>query len=455
MALDYTGAQKGLFRHLGKLIKHYNQFKTDATDGSTGLDADRKEIFDVFEVGDMELVLDGLPTAFERWKAEYVERRRVLASYALARLQDRDTVLTEIGATSSDASEVVAKLIQQMVADSQTVAASTVTLGSVSAGGGNAGNGTVLTTKALDGYSSPGGREGITYRAQAAYKGRDSELSVPSETMVLDCAGSDLAGQGLVTFNWYGKVPDPNGQFGIAAEGSGSIGVVTEVHDASLLTNGDFEDFSNPDEPDNWTIESGTAGTHVNENSTAANVAHGAKSLELAGDGEQSDIKLSQTVSAETVNAERRYVVTAEIKADASIAAGTLTIQFEGTGYTPGTGEKIEIAPGSLPTSFELHHFFVTIPRAIPSDFKLVLKWSGTPTSGKKVYLDDLALAPVSYGGGVGVAAVRGTAAFARGDRFTFTVANSEGVIQRAFRQMFGIQLPSSGSPTIADSLAT
>jgi len=168
MALDYTGAQKGLFRHLGKLIKHYNQFKTDATDGSTGLDADRKEIFDVFEVGDMELVLDGLPTAFERWKAEYVERRRVLASYAPARMQDRDAVLTEIGATSSDASEVLGKLIQQMVDHSETVAESTVTLGSVTAGGGNAGNGTVLTTKVLDGYSSPGGREGITYAAQPA-----------------------------------------------------------------------------------------------------------------------------------------------------------------------------------------------------------------------------------------------------------------------------------------------
>src|SRR5688572_10541038 len=99
MALDYTGSSLGLFRHLGKLIKHFNQFRTDAMDGTTGLEADRDQITDAFDAGDLEGVIDGLASAYDRWKVEYVDRRATLARYMLARLQDRITVLDEIGAT--------------------------------------------------------------------------------------------------------------------------------------------------------------------------------------------------------------------------------------------------------------------------------------------------------------------------------------------------------------------
>jgi hypothetical protein len=38
--LVYDGTN-GVFTHIGKLIKHYNQFRTDATHATTGLDKDR------------------------------------------------------------------------------------------------------------------------------------------------------------------------------------------------------------------------------------------------------------------------------------------------------------------------------------------------------------------------------------------------------------------------------
>lgn len=457
MALDYTGSSLGLFRHLGKLIKHFNQFRTDAMDGTTGLEADRDQITDAFDAGDLEGVIDGLAGAYSRWKVEYVDRRATLARYMLARLQDRITVLDEIGATSADASEILERLIDQMIADSQTVLASSVTLGSVSAGGGNVGNGTVLTTKVLDGYSSPGGRAGLFYQAHPAYKGLNSQLAVASETMSVQCVEDDYANEGVVTFEWRGKLADQNGQYGIDTDGSGTIGNVTEIHEttADIVTNPDFEDFTTPNIPDGWTIDSGTAGTHVFSNATASHIAHGSKSLRFVGDGAQASIKVSQAISSSVVNTNRRYALTAQVKADASIGAGTLTIQFEGTGYTPGASEKISIAPGSLPTSMTLQTCLLTMPASIPSDFKLVVKWDGTPTNAKNLYIDDLGLAPVSYGGGVGVVIVRGTTLFAKRDKFTFTVANSEGVFQKAFRQIFGVQLPSDASPTIADSLAT
>jgi hypothetical protein len=63
---------------------------------------------------------------------------------------------------------------------------------------------------------------------------------------------------------------------------------------------------------------------------------------------------------------------------------------------------------------------------------------------------------PAVYHGGVAAAVVPGASRFAAGDRFTFTVSNdAAGVIQEAFRKNYGVQLPSSGAPTIADALAT
>jgi hypothetical protein len=455
MSLDYTGSSLGLFRHLGKLVKHFNQFQDDAMDGSTGLEADRDEITDAFDAGDLEGVIDGLASAYDRWKVEYVDRRATLARYMLARLQDRITILDEIGATSLDASEILYRLIDQMTADSQTVLSSSVTLGSVSAGGSNVGNGTVLTTKVLDGYSSPGARSGLFYRAHPAYNGLNSELAVASETMTVQCVEDIYDNQGVVTFEWRGKLSDQAGQYGIDTDGSGTIGNITEIHETTtdIVTNADFEDFTTPNIPDGWTIDSGTAGTHVKSNTS--NVAHGSTSLQLVGDGAQATIKVAQAIASNVVNTNRCYALTAQVQADASIGAGTLTIWFEGTGYTAGASEKISIAPGSLPTSMTLETCLITMPASIPSDFKLVVKWDGTPTNAKNVFIDDIGLAPVSYGGGVGIAIVRGTTPFTKRDKFTFTVANSEGVFQKAFRQIFGVQLPSAGSPTIADGLAT
>ena len=69
--------------------------------------------------------------------------------------------------------------------------------------------------------------------------------------------------------------------------------------------------------------------------------------------------------------------------------------------------------------------------------------------------MDDVAFGPVTYGAGAGVVAVRGSTPFVRNDRFTVSVANTEGIVQAFFRRVFGVQLPSDGSPTIADSVAT
>lgn len=446
MAITYSN----LFGSLGKLIKYFNAAKSSAD----GVDATTQAILGAFESEDQQLAVDGLSSALEGWKNQYAGRRATLARYMLQRLQDKATVLTEIGAVTTNPDEILTKLIAQMTADSQTVNASSISLGSVTAGSGNVGNGTVLVTKVLDGVTSPGTVSGAYLRPQSAYKGLDSELAV-SETMKLACSADsfqDRLTEGAESFTWTGAPAID--LYGVGTEGSGAVGAVTGLHSYSLLSNTDFENFTS-NVPDSWTRDAGVAGTNIYSEGTEK--YHGTYGLRFKGDGTATSIQISQAPATGTITANKRYAVTLRYKADSTIAAGAFTVQFEGTGYTAGSSEKISISAGSLATSWTLASFFVNIPANIPSDFKLVIKWTGTPTSNKNLYIDDLAFGPVTYGGGLGVVAVRGSTPTQRGDAWTFTVANTEGVVQKAFRQIFGVQLPSNAAAgeTIADSVAT
>ena len=443
-----------LFADLGKLIKHYDLQKTDGTN----LAADLQDILDEFQDASQDLAIEGLAEEFEGFEQEYAGRRGVLAGYALKRLQDRTSVLVEIGAVSTSADEILSRLIDSLALSSDSVNASAVTLGSTTAVSGNVGNGTVITTKTLDGATSPGSLSGVSFAVHRRNANRDTELASPSETMRLECVADSFrngATEGSEQFAWSGG-PSIS-QHGIDSEGSGDIGGIQAIHANALLANLDFEDFTTADTPDSWTIVAGTVGTHINEETGGSNVYHGDSSLNFLGDGAQASISVSQALAAGVVQAGKAYCVTVRVKASATIAAGALTIQFEGTGYTASSTEKISVAAGSLPTSWTLYSFIVVMPATMPEDMALVVKWTGTPTNAKNLWVDDIGFGPVNYGGGVGAVVVRGATPFVFGDKFTFTVANTEGVIQRFFRRVFGYQLPSDAASgeTIADSVAT
>lgn len=449
MALTYTGTD-GLFTHLGKLVKHYNLLKTDATNLST----DRDEILDAFQASDKDASIDGLISVYERWKAEYAARRGELGAFALTRLQDKDSVLDEIGAATTDQDEILRKLLEAMDADSATVNESSVAIGSVTVDTDNAGGGKILTTDVLDGVTSPGSVNDVPFPAQFKYNGLTTELA-SSETftfrVVADSFHDDVA-EGSEEIVWEGKLPDE--QHGVGEDGSGAIATIQPVHasTADHLTNADFETFTS-DIPDDWDLVSGAAGTNVMA-SGSTHADHGSDALLFQGDATASSIEIKQNIASAEVVGRKRYCLAVKLKRD-SATTGTLTIQFEGAGYTPGTSEKISVAVSGLSTSYQLHHFFVTMPALIPSDFRIVIRWDGgTPGAAEKVYVDDLALGPVYYGGGIGVVAVRDSNPFVREDRYEVTVTNTESVFQAFFRRVFGVQLPSSSTPSIADSLA-
>jgi hypothetical protein len=339
--------------------------------------------------------------------------------------------------------------------DSATVNESSVSVGAVTTDSDNAGGGVILTTDVLDGATSPGSINGVPLPSQVKYNGLTTELCAPSQKFTLrvtaDSFHDDLD-EGSEEIAWEGSLPDEAD--GVGEEGSGYIASIQPVHASTedVISNADFETFTG-DIPDGWNLVGGAATTNVAAAGTS-NSAHGSDALLYKGDASATSIEIKQDVAGTAIVARKRYCVTVKLKRD-SATTGTLLIQFEGTGYTAGGSEKISVAVSSLGTSYALDHFFVTMPALIPSNFRLVIRWSGgTPGSAEKVYIDDLGIGPVYYGGGFGLVAVRDSNPFVREDRYHLTVTNTEGVFQSFFRRALGIQLPSSATPSIADSLA-
>ena len=448
MAVNYDD----LFQDLGKLVKHYNLFTADAQ----ALAADMDEILDEFQDTDQDVAAAGLTEGYEGWESQYAGRKAFLAAIAEARLLDRTTVAEEVGAKSNSISDVLFALIDRMTTDSETVKETTVSFGSVAAAGTGGGSekGTVLRSIVLDGVQPPGA--GVL--PHRAYKSINSYLTV-AETIHVECIGDSFEGgvtEGAEQFRIYGDTLDPNGVHGTSAdEGSGDLGSITAVHSevGQYIDNPDFEDFAVAHTPDSWTL-TGTAGTHIAEDASSEDYYHGTSSIRMDGNGSTATIKLSQAIDNTKVIANQMYVVTARYKASASISAGTFTVQFSGTGYTPGATEKSAIAPGALATSWTLIHFFVVMPGQIPSDFALDLQWTGTPTTLKSLWIDDIGMKAADYRGGHAVAVVRGSNEFQVGDRYSYTVTPTEGVFSKFFRKVFRVQLPGTGSPTNLDSWA-
>lgn len=451
MALDYTGANTGIFVRGGKVTKYVNSRLATAT---TTLPAELKAIADPFEAADYTGQISNLYSDYDGFKANVTRERQTLAAYWDNILTDRATVLSQINVPTADTTAVLPELIRQMNTDSASVKANTVTIGSVTANASNKGNGTVVLSKLLDGYNAPI-QGGIVV---VDYAGLNSELACPSETMTFTCT-SDSSRDGLTVgqerFSWVGGIQGDKLDY--LTEGSGTGPGLVAAGDSTLISNANFETWSS-NTPGSWTITSGTAGTHVLQQTTAANVYRGSSSLQLKGDGALAAITLTQALSAGVMLGRRLYNVSARVKASAASGTGALTIQFTGTGYTASSTEKISITAGSMPTSFTLYNFFIVTPAVLPSDWTLSISNSGTPGASSNVYVDCLVPVECTYHGGVAAVVIPGSSAFAANDRFTVSITNdAAGTFQEFFRKWYGVQLPSNGagSETIANSLAT
>jgi hypothetical protein len=450
MAFDYDTNPTGVFFRAGKLLKYINSRLARAT---TDLPAELKAIADPFESADYTSIISGIFADYDSMQASVTNERTRLASWIDATLTDVPTVLRQITVANvldGQIGTVVPALHRQMIADAKTVNRSTVTIGATTALASNQGNGTILTTKLLDGYNPP--VQGASTILE--YAGLDSELAVPSETMLLECV-ADSARDGLTEgserFSWTGGIAGQKLDF--ATEGSGTGPSLTAGGNSTLVSGGNFETWSS-NVPSGWTVDAGTSGVNVLQDTTAAKVYRGSSSAKLVGDGATVTITLGQAVSG--MSSRRLYCVSFRALASAAAGTGTLVAKFTGTGYVASATEQVSVLAGAMPVAYTLYNFWIVTPAVIPSDWRLTVSNGGTPGAGSNVWIDSLSVQEGTYHGGIAAAVVPGSSRFVAGDRLTFTVANNAaGVFQEGFRKMYKVQLPSSGAPTIADALAT
>lgn len=471
MALSATEYQD-LFEGIGRLVKAMNQFRDMAgsynspvpdlvellTNASTGIAPKFAEIgrYDA---------LDGIVGEFERYRDEASRWAESLANWSDVLINDSEVIHPKLPGLPPNPSiqDVLAELIRDMNREAEYLAASTVLAAVSGTESGNNGNGTVLLTKFLDGVSNPS----PGFAAHEDYNDVGSQLSV-TETMTLECvsdSSSNNRPEGEEVWRLKGQ-PSSGFTFGWRPEGSGVDMSLRTLNSEQIISNKDFENWSSAGAPLSWILDSGTAATHVIKETDAAQIYRGDAALKLVGNGSLASIQLSQPVRQGQIRPNRMYVLSCFVKGNASLAQGSLTIQFEspsgaytaGSTTTGGVNEQIVMNAAALQaqTSYGIEHFFFIAPPVIPDDLELVIKLTGTPTNAQPIRIDSLAFGPVTYANGVGFAVVAGSNRWLRGDRVYVAVNNNNaGIFQDFFKRQYRIQLPTDASPTIANSLAT
>lgn len=428
MAVDYTT----LFTRLGRFVYWTNailDYQLTTLLASNGVFDDVND-----EYTARPDLLSGYYAAVDQMAASQAAWIGQFQNYTNKLLAD---LQAELNTQSSDAASILAALSVRMVADSATIKANTITSPSISAGGSNVGTGSLVATK-------------------TNYTGVDDERII-SEVVAVTCVSDRFSGvsAGAEAFQIVGY-PKQDAKRGDKTRGSGGPATIV-LADASAnnkVSNGSFDSFTS-NVPASWTIDAGTAGTHVLSESTTTQRS-GATSLKLAGNGVTTTITLSQSLATKLFS-RKQYGAGIWIRKGGTVSSGSnLAIRITGTGIS--TVNLFNADPNTLTTSFALKSAFLNLNAVVPTDLKIEITWTSANSAGASavLYIDDCAVAETIQLGRVGYVMFRGATDFLRNDKFTVTTANNYGgKFQTFLGRMYDVALPSSGSPSINDSLAT
>jgi hypothetical protein len=279
------------------------------------------------------------------------------------------------------------------------------------------------------------------------------------------------AASGPLNWDW----PTQNGS---SFNGSGASTSVSscdaKVVSPQLLTN-PFQTFvAIPNTPDGWTYFIGVAGTDFFAAGSVASY-FGTNALQITGTGSALLDEARQPLTSllpSTV-----YAINFWIKASGAIAAGVIEADLYDTvgnatlTDASSTACAVSVGHGSITTSYTSVTGFVRTPAVLPNNGAGIvfrIKVTTAITNGVSVYIDLPCIQPATqiYVGGPFMAIFAGKTRAALNDKYTITTANSALTdnttlgFQKTLLQLFSppayaLQFPSSGSPTIADSLIT
>lgn len=384
---------------------------------------------------------------------------RSLAEKILIQQVDLDANLP-----TKDVTTALKELIRQMKSSSDSLNASTVSIGSQTSVGSPVGNPVIVATS----------------------KNAKGEIlqNIFAETLRFEVTGDYLgtatARQEPVSIRGKAAITDVFAYNYPAGSGcSTSVNLIDSQQDNSgnLLTNSDFETFTTSNTPDNWTIQTGLAGTDIFSGGSGAAYL-GSNCLQLTGDGstliklyQEFDHAVSTTAGAGgttgVVEPLSQYAVFGKIKVSAAPSTGVLRVALVDSSGTVindenGTANSFTVDLTALNTSYATFSGVFQLPANTPSTVRLQLQTTTAVESGKSVYIDSMAMAETTqlYNGGPSLAIFAGATKVVTGDSWTVAITNSKGVLADWMERLFslrdkGLAFPYSGSPTVADSLVT
>lgn len=457
MTVALTGAG-GLFTRLGKVAKKIRLINTHQ---DTRIDDDTEAIIAQYDT--LRLPVSGLYATID------TERSQAGAINSTLQQVARDTVLQMVAAdnpqlSNSDLGTALTELIRQMKAAAASVTACTVAASAAAiATPAMAGDGAiVLSTKRGDGLVEENlFAEVAPITCQADSQSGSATAASEPFAFKGDYTRSDV---------WACDWPKGSG-------GSSSLVAIDPAIDAgsqNLLTNGDMETFTVANTPDNWTIVVGTPGVGIFKD--VGVFYDGLASLKFVGAATLYSITQTFNLSAGTLGKVKplsAYAVNFWTKVDVVPAAGVLTVDLiDGAGTTinddAGVANSFTVALTGLTTSFAAKNGVFRLPRVLPSAVKLRLRVSTALSAGSNLYIDRIGFGEMTqlYPGGPRAAVFSGATAFVKGDGWNITTTNDRAAatynstFQTFFDRAFGMRglgllLPSSGAPTILDTLIT
>jgi hypothetical protein len=354
------------------------------------------------------------------------------------------------------------EVIRQMLASSNTVQSCAVT----------------IATAAIAGYANNG--NGILVATTKRGDGRQQE-NLFAEVARIACTGDAQSGGAIAgneTFQFQGTEAQPNvfhWEWPLGSGANASLQACSALANNSggnLLTNSGFDTFT-VNTPNNWTVLVGTPGTDFAKDT--GTVYTGAADLKfIGGTAVNSSLVQQFNLAAGTlgkVAPDGQYAHALWIKADVVPASGVLTVDLIDQGATTinddqGIANSYTVALSTITTSYAAYSGVFRLPKVLPTSVRIRYRISTVIPGGTNVFLDHTSLTPITklYLGGPSLSVFSGSVPWIIGDKFSVTTTNDRGgstnlktfqtLFDRCFNmKQFELLLPSSGSPTVADSL--
>jgi hypothetical protein len=366
---------------------------------------------------------------------------------------------------SYDLTSALVELIRQMNASSDSINASSVALGAQTSLGSPVGNPTlVLSAKRYDGLTWP---------------------CVVPETLRFSVTADSYTGGATArreTVSVKGAAASASVWDRLWPAGSGTNTTLTLV-DAqidstagnNLLRGGRFEVFSTSNYPDNFTIGSGAAGTDFFAAGSGYTLSN---ALKVQGGGVSGPLIYQQfnRTASTTAGAGGSSIVLQPLKqyggcffAKKVVAtAGVLRVALVDSAGTvlndeAGNAQSTTYTLSGWTTSYVAKTFVFRTPAILPADGIVRLEFKLTTNltdATESVIIDDLAMAEMVplYIGGPSAAMFAGSTKVKLNDSWTSAVTNTMGAVASWLERFFALNsknliFPSSGSPTVADSV--